>query len=111
LPSESAPAPRPPERVRPGREDLSLQKIQDVPDGGSIRIRAGGALVLVGNDHEGDAEDYIRDQPDLSEGKSTVKKGGAFNKGSFQVEKTSTSNQQAVKEALNGMSKNEVTFS
>ena len=44
---------------------LNDQKIKDTPGDGTIRIRAGGALVLVGNDHEANAENYIGKQTDL----------------------------------------------
>jgi hypothetical protein len=91
--------------------DLSAKKVKATPDGGSIRIRAGGALMLVGDDHDPNAENYMRQQPDLSEGKLTVKKGGAFSRGSFQVDGISLAKRNLVEQALGKFSEKKVTFS
>ncbi len=90
---------------------LNDQKIKDTPGDGTIRIRAGGALVLVGNDHEANAENYIGKQTDLSDGKLTVKKAGAFSKSSLQVDGISQDKQEAVRQTLAEISDKEVAFS
>ncbi len=90
---------------------LNGEKVKDTPDGGSIRVRAGGTLVLVGDDHENNAETYMRSQGDLSEGKLTVKKGGAFSKGTITVEKISAGKQALVTDAVGTFSDKKVVFS
>jgi hypothetical protein len=94
--------------------DLNGQKVKDTPDGASIRIRAGGVLVLVGDDHENNVENYMKSQGDLgdlAEGKLTVKKGGAFSKGTITVDNIPTAKQASVTDAIAKFSDKKVVFS
>jgi hypothetical protein len=90
---------------------LNAVKIKDTPKGGTIRVRVftpdgweAADLVVIGNDHDPDIENYLRGHPqDVSDGTITVvKKGGAF-KGEVTVEGVAGHQQEQVKDALAGL--------
>jgi hypothetical protein len=65
---------------------LNAQRIKDTPTNKAIRVRVGDPLVAVGDDHEGNVENYLKRKQDVSEGTITVnKKAGAF-RGELTVE-------------------------
>lgn len=90
--------------------EKNSQAVKDTPDGKTVSVVAGGAVVLIGPGHARRPADYVRRQDDVEEGQLTVTKGGAFSKGSIEV--TGISAKQAlIKEAIAEFSDKKVTFS
>ena len=89
---------------------LNEQKVKDLADKASIKIRVGGVLMLIGDGHEGDAENYVKRQGDASEGTITVKKGGAFSKGSLDVAGIPSGQQGLVEQSIALFSDKKVVF-
>jgi hypothetical protein len=89
--------------------EKNAQAIKDTANGGSVAIVAGGAVVLVGNAHGRRPADYVRRQTDIEEGLLTVKKGGAFSKGSIEV-KGISAKQSIVRSEISEFSDKKITF-
>ncbi len=78
-------------------------------DGGTVLLRAGGLLVLMGDDQFTDAQVYVVRQEDFEEGSITVTKGGAFSKGGLRVAGISAK-QDLVRSAAQEVSDKKVSF-
>lgn len=91
-------------------KNMNAQKVKDTPDGKTIKIRVGGLLMLIGDGHEGDAENYVRRQGDSSQGTITVKKGGAFTKGTVTVDGVPSGQQGLVEKSIGEFSDKNVVF-
>jgi hypothetical protein len=90
-------------------KETNAKNIKDTDDGGVVSIVAGGAVVLIGQEHERRPGDYVHRQGDSEEGQITVTKGGAFSKGSLKI--TGISAKQAlVKQVIEDFSDKKVTF-
>jgi hypothetical protein len=86
------------------------QNIKEVDDGGEAGIAVGGALVIIGAGHKAEAASYVRRQNDTEEGILTVKKAGAFSKGSMEVKGISPAKQELVRRSIEEFSAKKVTF-
>jgi hypothetical protein len=89
--------------------EQNAKALKATPDDGSVAIVAGGAILLVGAEHERRPGDYVRRQTDVEEGQLTVKKGGAFSKGSIEV-KGISAKQALVKSEIGEFSDKKITF-
>jgi hypothetical protein len=85
------------------------ENVKDTDNKDQIALVAGGALVLIGGDHDAKAAAYVRRQADVEEGIMTVKKGGAFSKGSIEVKGVSA-NRVLVEKVIGEFSDKKVTF-
>jgi hypothetical protein len=89
---------------------LNGQKVKDTPNGETVVIRVGGDLVLIGHDHGPNEENYIKAARDFGQGKLTVKKGGAFSKGTIHVDGLRSGQHDLVREAIGRFSDKKVEF-
>lgn len=77
--------------------------------GNRLKVLAGGVLVLIGSGHDAKHTTYVQRQADLEDGWVTVKKGGAFSKGTLTVTGISAK-QGVVKSQIGEFSDKSVVF-
>lgn len=90
--------------------ERNKQNIKDVDNGGEAGVAVGGALVIIGANHTSEAAAYISRQKDMEEGILTVKKGGAFSKGSMEVKGFSPAKREVIRLSIEEFSAKKVTF-
>jgi hypothetical protein len=87
---------------------LNDQNVKDTRDCGEIRVRVGWPFVVIGDGHEGNVENYLKRQQDVSVATIIVKKGKAF-KGAFTIKGIPASKHKEVQLALASF-KSDVSF-
>ncbi len=105
IPSDWTPAKNDVEKA----QKLNQDNVKDTENKGQVALAAGGALVLIGEGHDHKAAAYVRKQADLEEGIMTVKKAGAFGKGSIEV-KGISKNRGLVEKLIGEFSDKKVNF-
>jgi hypothetical protein len=94
------------------RKTVELNKVtvKDSDNKDQIAVSAGGLLVLIGDDHPTEYEEYVKRQDNFEQGVIKVTKGGVFSKGTLDV-KGISANKAKVEEAIGEFSEKKVTFS